>query len=245
MVANAMFAPYVGEKSMTSQDNDIPASYASPPCFMHELDQSYVGLASEPGAQQQRDVARWRKAERDRLIAERLAIDPETRGRHAGKIVNGLDALIGNPTGIIVSAYWPFRGEPDLRPWIDSIHARGGQFALPVVVERAQPLIFRLWASGAALKRGVGNIPVPVDGEEVIPDIVIAPVVGFDPLCYRLGYGGGFFDRTLESFGTKVRILGVGYAQSAIPTIYPQPHDIPMDAIVTERETVHPASTTV
>jgi 5,10-methenyltetrahydrofolate synthetase len=234
MVANAMFAPYVGEKSMTSQDNDIPASYASPPCFMHELDQSYVGLASEPGAQQQRDVARWRKAERDRLIAERLAIDPETRGRHAGKIVNGLDALIGNPTGIIVSAYWPFRGEPDLRPWIDSIHARGGQFALPVVVERAQPLIFRLWASGAALKRGVGNIPVPVDGEEVIPDIVIAPVVGFDPLCYRLGYGGGFFDRTLESFGTKVRILGVGYAQSAIPTIYPQPHDIPMDAIVTE-----------
>ena len=73
MVANAMFAPYVGEKSMTSQDNDIPASYASPPCFMHELDQSYVGLASEPGAQQQRDVARWRKAERDRLIAERLA----------------------------------------------------------------------------------------------------------------------------------------------------------------------------
>ena len=99
-----MFAPYVGEKSMTSQDNDIPASYASPPCFMHELDQSYVGLASEPGAQQQRDVARWRKAERDRLIAERLAIDPETRGRHAGKIVNGLDALIGNPTGIIVSA---------------------------------------------------------------------------------------------------------------------------------------------
>jgi len=242
---NAVFAPYVSENAMTSQDDDIPASYASPPCFMHELDQSYVGLASEPGAQQQRDVVRWRKAERERLIAERLAIDPEMRGRHAGQIVKGLDALIGNPTGIIVSAYWPFRGEPDLRPWIDSIHARGGQFALPVVVERAQPLIFRLWASGAALKRGVWNIPVPVDGEEVIPDIVIAPVVGFDPLCYRLGYGGGSFDRSLESFGTKVRILGVGYAQSAIPTIYPQPHDIPMDAIVTERETVHPASTTV
>ena len=242
---NAVFAPYVSENAMTSQDDDIPASYASPPCFMHELDQSYVGLASEPGAQQQRDVVRWRKAERERLIAERLAIDPEMRGRHAGQIVKGLDALIGNPTGIIVSAYWPFRGEPDLRPWIDSIHARGGQFALPVVVERAQPLIFRRWAPGAALKRGVWNIPVPVDGEEVIPDIVIAPVVGFDPLCYRLGYGGGFFDRTLESFGTKVRILGVGYAQSAIPTIYPQPHDIPMDAIVTERETVHPASTTV
>jgi 5,10-methenyltetrahydrofolate synthetase len=79
----------------------------------------------------------------------------------------------------------------------------------------------------------------------VIPDIVIAPVVGFDPLCYRLGYGGGFFDRTLESFRRKVRIIGVGYAQSAIPTIYPQSHDIPMDAIITERETAHPVPKTV
>jgi hypothetical protein len=130
MAANAAFVRHLSEKAMTSQDNDIPASYASPPCFMHELDQSYVALASESSAQQQRDVVRWRKAERERLIAERLTIDPEMRGRHAGQIVKGLDVLIGNPTGLIVSAYWPFRGEPDLRPWIDSIHARGGQFAL-------------------------------------------------------------------------------------------------------------------
>jgi 5,10-methenyltetrahydrofolate synthetase len=239
MAANAAFVPHLSEKAMTSQDDDIPASYASPPCFMHELDQSYVGLASESGAQQQRDVVRWRKAERERLIAERLTIDSEMRGRHAGQIVKGLDALIENPTGLIVSAYWPFRGEPDLRPWIDSILARGGQFALPVVVERNQPLIFRIWTPGAPLERGVWNIPVPVDGMEVTPDVVVAPVVGFDPACYRLGYGDGFFDRTLDSLSGKVRAVGVGYARSAIPTIYPQPHDIPMEAIVTEREIVH------
>ncbi len=75
----------------------------------------------------------------------------------------------------------------------------------------------------------------------VIPDIVIAPVVGFDPQCYRLGYGGGFFDRTLEAVGRRERVLGVGYAQQSIPTIYAQSHDIAMDAVVTEREVFHPA----
>ena len=128
---------------------------------------------------------------------------------------------------------------------MERLAERGGSCALPIVIEKNAPLVFRIWGKGDKLVSGVWNIPVPADGAEVVPDIVIAPVVGFDPLCYRLGYGGGFFDRTLESFGTKVRILGVGYAQSAISTIYPQPHDIPMDAIVTERETVHPASTTV
>lgn len=228
---------------MTSHNDDIPAAYASPPCFMHELDQNYICVSSELVAQQHQDVARWRKAERERLIFARRAIDPTTRAQHARKIETRLDALIGSPLGYIVSGYWPFRGEPDLRQWAESIHGRGGQFALPVVVKRNQPLIFRLWAPGAPLERGVWNIPIPADGaKEVIPDIVIAPVVGFDPLCYRLGYGGGFFDRTLESIGRSVRVLGVGYAQQSISTIYAQPHDIPMDAVITERAVVYPKS---
>lgn len=64
--------------------------------------------------------------------------------------------------------------------------------------------------------------------------MVIAPVVGFDPICYRLGYGGGLFDRTLAAMPERPRVFGVGYKQAAIPTIYPQPHDIPMDIVVTE-----------
>ena len=208
---------------------------------MHELDENYTRIASESAVRPPQDVARWRKSERERLIADRLAIEPELRKRHAASIIKRLEAIIGNPIGYVVSGYWPFRGEPDLRPWIEKIHARGGQFALPVVVERHKPLIFRLWAPGAPLKRGVWNIPIPDDGaEEVIPDIVIAPVVGFDARCFRLGYGGGFFDRTLELVGKRERILGVGYARQAIQTIHPGPHDIPMDAVVTEEGTVYP-----
>lgn len=226
---------------MPSQDDDTSVRCASPPCFMHELDETYTGIASETAARLPQDVARWRKSERDHLIADRLGIEPELRKSHAASIIKKLEAIIGNPIGYVVSGYWPFRGEPDLRPWIEKIHARGGQFALPVVVERHKPLVFRLWAPGAPLKRGVWNIPIPDDGaEEVIPDIVIAPVVGFDARCFRLGYGGGFFDRTLELIGRREKILGVGYARQAIRTIHPAPHDIPMDAVVTEQGTIYP-----
>lgn len=228
---------------MTTRDDDISGQYASPPCFMHELGENYDGFVPSSAVQQWTDVARWRKAERERLITDRLAIKPEARKQYAKQIIRKLDAIIGSPIGYVVSAYWPFRGEPDLRPWIESLHARGGQFAFPVVVERNAPLIFRVWAPGAPLKRGVWNIPIPDESaEEVVPDIVIAPVVGFDPHCYRLGYGGGFFDRTLKVIGGESRVFGVGYSQQAIPTIYAQPHDIPMEAIITESDTIHPVA---
>lgn len=182
---------------------------------------------------QRRDVARWRKAERERLITARLAIPADERARMAGVIAAGIDALIGDPRDLVVSLYWPFRGEPDLRPWIASITERGATAALPVVVEKGRPLIFRAYRPGDRLEKGVWNIPIPADGAEVVPDVVLAPVVGFDPQNYRLGYGGGFFDRTLAAHPGKPLVIGLGYASQAIPTIYPQPHDIPMDRIVT------------
>ena len=72
----------------------------------------------------------------------------------------------------------------------------------------------------------------------VAPDIVIAPLVGFDEACYRLGHGGGFYDRTLATLAARPRIVGVGYTELALRTIYPQPHDVPMDVIVTENGAV-------
>ncbi len=220
---------------MSGDDDDAPATFASPPCFMHEIDPAYAGLpVLAADARQHADVMRWRKAERERLIARRLALDSGDRRAWSEKIAARLEDLIGEVAGVTVSAYWPFRGEPDLRALIERIVARGGRGALPVVVERGRPLIFRAWTPGDALERGVWNIPVPADGAEVTPDVVIAPVVGFDTACYRLGYGGGFFDRTLAAMAARPRVFGVGYAQAAIPTIYPQPHDIPMDAVVTQ-----------
>jgi 5-formyltetrahydrofolate cyclo-ligase len=179
------------------------------------------------------DIARWRKAERERLIAARLAIPADTRATKAGTIAEHLDVIIGDVAGRLVSLYWPFRGEPDLRPWITSIVARGGTTALPIVIEKARPLIFRAYKPGDRIEKGVWNIPVPAEGDPVIPDIVIAPLVGVDPGNYRLGYGGGFFDRTLAALPRKALVIGVGYAMQHIATIHPQPHDVPMDRIVT------------
>jgi 5-formyltetrahydrofolate cyclo-ligase len=207
------------------------AGYASPPCFMHELQ---PGFRAEQRAGGMDDVTRWRKAERARLIEERLAVSAEQRSAKAQEIAKGLDAAVGEIRDRLVSLYWPFRGEPDLRPWAETVMIRGGRLALPVVVEKARPLIFRAWQPGDKLERGVWNIPIPAAGPEVVPDIVVAPVVGYDPRKYRLGYGGGFFDRTLAALPRKPLVTGVGYAMSAIQTIYPQAHDIPMDMIVTE-----------
>jgi 5-formyltetrahydrofolate cyclo-ligase len=179
------------------------------------------------------DLSRWRKAERERLIGERLAIAADTRQAMSERIAVLLSETIGDLEGRMVSLYWPFRGEPDLRPWIKTVIAGGGRIALPVVIEKAHPLVFRAYAPGDPLEKGVWNIPVPAAGPPVIPDIVIAPLVGFDPQNYRLGYGGGFFDRTLASLPAKPLVIGVGYAMQAIPTIRPQPYDIPMDRIVT------------
>jgi 5,10-methenyltetrahydrofolate synthetase len=188
---------------------------------------------SAPDPQQATEVARWRKAERMRLIAERIAVDADTRSALAAKIARDLDGIVDRGPGTVVSLYWPFRGEPDLRGWMRSAHDSGRRVALPVVTEKGRPLTFRLWEPGAPMERGIWNIPVPAKGGEVIPTVTIAPLVGFDAACFRLGYGGGYFDRTLASLESRPTVIGVGYAFAAIATIRPQPHDIPMDWIVT------------
>ena len=180
------------------------------------------------------EVARWRKAERERLIAARLAIPAETRGQWSNAIATGLDAVIGDVSGKMISLYWPFRGEPDLRPWMESVNDRSGRTALPIVVEKAQPMLFRAYRAGDRLEKGVWNIPIPAEGEPVLPDIVISPLVGVDPCRFRLGYGGGFFDRTLAALPRQPLVIGIGYPLQRHATIHPQPHDIPMDRIVTE-----------
>jgi 5-formyltetrahydrofolate cyclo-ligase len=185
-------------------------------------------------AMDREEVIQWRKAERQRLIAERLAMNSDVRRRHADQIAASLDEVIGEVDRRVISAYWPFRGEPDLRGFIGRVWSRGGRCALPVVVGRGKPLVFRPWSPGESLAKGVWNIPVPSTIEEVVPDIVIAPVVGFDRDCYRLGYGGGFFDLTLATMTNSPLKVGVGYRQQALLTIHPQPNDVPMDMVITE-----------
>lgn len=179
------------------------------------------------------DVTAWRKVERERLLRARLKLAADHRAAQSSAIASALSPLIPAASSAIVSVYWPIKAEPDLRPWMLAMWQRGTRIALPVAIALGQPLMFREWRPDARMARGLWNIPYPAHGAEVIPTVVMAPVVGFDQDCFRLGYGGGFFDRTLACFPTKPLAIGVGYRDSLIATIHPQPHDIAMDWIVT------------
>lgn len=219
-------------------DDDRPSrGYASPPCLAHEVDPAYFDpLAVDP--QQAEDVARWRRAERLRLLDERANLPVATRQAAAQAIAVALDAFLterfGSLEGRTVSAWWPIKAELDLRFWLLGLGARGARAALPLVVEKGRPLAFRAWGHGTKMERGFWNIPVPAEGDFVTPDITLSPVVGWDSGCFRLGYGGGYFDRTLAAAASRPLAIGIGLQIARIRTIFPQPHDIPMAAIITE-----------
>ena len=202
----------------------------APPCFLHALGPNGV-ICSDP--HQARDVAHWRKAERERLISARLKLSADYRAAQTSAIARDLNPLIPTAPGTIVSVYWPIKAEPDLRPWMHALSEGGARIALPVAIAPGQPLMFRQWRPNARMAPGLWKIPYPADGAELVPTVMIAPVVGFDQDCFRLGYGGGFFDRTLAGFAASPRVIGVGYPGALISTIFPQPHDVPMDWIVT------------
>lgn len=214
------------------------SGFSSPPCYAAEVAPEYFGpLAVDPV--QARDVARWRKAERTRLRAARLALSVAERKEIgealAGHLRQVLKDRFGGARGKIFSAYWPIKGEPDLRPLMAELHEAGIAVALPLVETRAAPLTFRRWTPGTRMVRGDWNIPVPPpDATVVTPDISLAPLVGWTADGYRLGYGGGYFDRTLAALNPKPFVIGIGINAAQLTTIYPQPHDTPLDLILTE-----------
>jgi len=216
---------------------DEPEPPASSPCALDAVSPLWSGLPPAPG-----EVPAWRREMRAALIEARRARAPSLRRDEDARIAAALEALIGPVAGRVVSLYWPFRGEPDLRLWAGALVARGARLALPVVVERARPMVFRDWVPGAKLVPGIWNIPVPAEDSRVTPEVVIAPVVGFDPACYRLGYGGGYFDRTLAVLPGDWRAYGVGPDLARLPTIHPQPHDIALHAVVTPGGVTRPAA---
>lgn len=214
-------------------DPEDRMSYASPPCFLHELSAEEGGVPGAVDPVQASDVARWRKAERGRLLSDRAALSVERRKTAAGAVAGHLDRVLGDVSGKVISAWWPIQSELDLRFWLATLAERGATAALPLVIEKHAPLRFRAWAPGVRMERGFWNIPVPAEGGWITPDIALAPLVGFDARGYRLGYGGGYFDRTLAAH-PGIRPIGIGLAGARLKTIFPQWHDVPMRAIVTE-----------
>ncbi|HKA39065.1 MAG TPA: 5-formyltetrahydrofolate cyclo-ligase [Burkholderiales bacterium] len=180
------------------------------------------------------EIKAWRKTRRAELIAQRTAFAADDQRGWNERIGALLEQVVPAAAGTVIGFCWPYKGEFDARFAVRHWRERGATAALPEVVTKAAPLRFHEWRPGAPMKAGVYGIPVP-DGTPVLaPDIAIVPMNGFDGQGYRLGYGGGFFDRTLAALERRVLAIGVSYEALRVPTIYPQPHDIPMDFVVTE-----------
>jgi len=219
-------------------DTPGPHRYASPPCMAGEIAPEYF----DPGAvdpQQAIDVARWRRAERTRLRGERDNLSVADRRKAGEALASHLRAELisrfGGASRGVLSGYWPIKGEPDLRPFLGELHALGATIALPVVETRNTPLVFRRWTPQTKMAKGNWNIPVPPpECDQLTPEIVLAPLVGWDAAGYRLGYGGGYFDRTLAALEPCPFSIGIGFQSARLATIFPQPHDIPLDLILTE-----------
>ena len=180
------------------------------------------------------ELKAWRRSERQRLLALRTGAGAAERRAWGQQIEARLRLLLQQRPGILLGVYWPFQAEFDPRALIDWLIAGGSAVALPAVVDRKGPLEYRAWRPGETLVDGVWNIPIPEKREIVVPQAVLAPLVGFDRDCYRLGYGGGYFDRTLAVLAPRPLAIGVGFELSRLETIYPQDFDMPMDLIVTE-----------
>lgn len=214
------------------------SGFSSPPCYAAEIAPDYFDpLAVDP--EQARDVARWRTSERKRLRNARLALPVAKRKGIDDALSGHLDQVLQDrfdgARGRVFSAYWPIKGEPDLRPLMAELHRAGVTVALPLVETKAAPLTFRRWTPETRMVRGDWSIPVPPpDAPIVTPDIALAPLMGWTASGYRLGYGGGYFDRTLAALTPKPFVIGIGFEAAQLSTIYPQPHDIPLDLILTE-----------
>jgi 5,10-methenyltetrahydrofolate synthetase len=217
---------------------DAGGRFASPPCLAGEIAPDYFDpMAVDP--EQAQDVARWRKSERARLRTERQALSVKDLAAVGTAVAGHLRKLLftrfGGAQGRVVSGYWPIKGEPDLRPLMADLHAAGVKIALPLVEQKAAPLIFRRWTPNTAMIRGNWNIPVPPPGADAVtPDITLAPLVGWDSEGFRLGYGGGYFDRTLAALTPRPFTIGIGFHSARLTTIFSQPHDIPLDVILTQ-----------
>src|SRR5262245_60469899 len=188
------------------------------------------------------DIKQWRKAQRAELVARRQAAGEDDRRRWSQDITQSLVAGFPLLQWMTVGFYWPIQGEFDPRFAVRELRRHGAKAALPVVVQKGAPLEFREWWPGVTVTQGVFGLPVPEGSSIVRPQAALIPPVGFDPQGYRLGYGGGYFDRTLASLSPQPLKIAVAFELSRIATIWPQAHDIPMDFVITEAG-IHRAGT--
>jgi 5-formyltetrahydrofolate cyclo-ligase len=169
---------------------------------------------------------------RDRI--ENGSAKAEQACRHA--------AAISLPQGAIVSAYWPMRSELDCRPLMMALHDRGHPIALPSVRERGGILTFYAWRPGDALIADSFGTQRPRDGAIIVPRILFVPLLAFDRRLFRLGYGGGYYDRTLRGLRAEkpIKAYGIAFAAQEIQEVPHHSGDEPLDGVITEQTVIGP-----
>lgn len=178
------------------------------------------------------DNTAWRRALRREMVARRAALDEAQHDAWSARIVAHLLAALPLPR--CVAFCWPIKREPDVRKAVEHWTGLGAQAALPVVVNEHAPLAFRGWSEESVLLPDRYGIPTPAAGDFVHPDLILLPLNGFDAAAYRLGYGGGYFDRTLAVLDPRPLAVGVGFELNRVESIRPESHDQRLDWIITE-----------
>jgi 5-formyltetrahydrofolate cyclo-ligase len=190
-----------------------------------------------PDMSHEAPLAVWRRELRKVLLQRRKMLDSQQRERFGRAISRRLLDEFAPPAGAVIGIYWPINGEFDPRFVARHWRAAGAVTALPVVVQRNAPLQFQVWWPGVATRLGVFGLPCPCSTPIVAPDTLLMPPVGWDENGYRLGYGAGYYDRTLAAMHGNVLKIGVGFELSRIDSIRPHVHDVAMDFVVSESAT--------
>jgi 5-formyltetrahydrofolate cyclo-ligase len=173
-------------------------------------------------------------------LASRDAMSGELRAAAAEQLA-ARPLPIPIPHGARVSGFFPMRSEINLIPLMRRLAERGAKLALPIVVGRGHPLLFRAWAFGDPLRSGVWGIREPLpEAPEVLPDVVLVPLAAFDRTGHRIGYGAGYYDLTLRRLRTikPVTALGIAFAAQEIAAVPATASDARLDLVLTEREVI-------
>jgi 5-formyltetrahydrofolate cyclo-ligase len=186
------------------------------------------------------DAVSQKKELRREAIARRDALPADARQAAAAAIAVRPFPLPIAP-GVIVSGFMPLGSEIDPQPLMRKLAGEGARLALPVVAGQGKPLIMREWTFGAPLLSGVWGIRQPeAEAAEVEPDILLVPLLAFDRAGRRLGYGGGYYDRTLAQLRARKSVVAIGlaYAAQEFPAVPSTPRDARIDLVLTEREVI-------
>jgi 5,10-methenyltetrahydrofolate synthetase len=186
------------------------------------------------------DNTAWRRALRQDMTRRRAALAGAEHEALSARIV--AHALAALPRPKVAAFCWPIKHEPDLRALLASWTSVQVRAVLPVVVAENAPLRFREWTPDSRLALDRYGIPTPTAGEWLTPGLILLPLNGFDDAGYRLGYGGGYFDRTLAALSPRPLAVGVGFEINRVASIRPEAHDQRLDWIITENGAFRPAA---